>query len=55
MSDEAFTLEAQMGRFLLAMGFRFEESNQLWRLTDTQVWSNEELRRMWLQAHGRRW
>jgi hypothetical protein len=54
MSDEAFTLEAQMGRFLLSMGMYHSEAAQTWRDRGGCVWTDEELRRMWLQAHGRR-
>jgi hypothetical protein len=60
MSSEPMTLDAQMATFLRTMGLLFEESSQSWTVPPWRVaqvgeprWTHEELRRMWLQAHGR--
>lgn len=46
-----FNPGAQMAHFLHAMGLRQDEAVRAWRLTGTQVWSQEELERMWADAH----
>ena len=49
-----FNPQAQMHHFLRAMGFRYSEADRIWLpvAATRTYWTEEELARMWADAHG---
>jgi hypothetical protein len=51
VGPSSFNPNAQMVHFLRAMGLRYDELARRWRMPDDPTWTQEELERMWSDAH----